>query len=336
MLIYLIDFDGKIENLALMRLSSYWKSQGAIVKLFKGTECPNLFESPDKVYISCLFRWNRAAAFELSYDWGEKAEIGGTGINIHATLPEEISKQQPDYSLYPTTKAIGFISRGCPQRCPWCVVPEKEGMLQRVSTASEIVGEFRDAIFLDNNFLALVNYKKDLEWLAKHKIKIDFNQGLDARLITEETAELLSDCKWLQGLRIALDSEHQISSVENALNLLDKAGYNTKKVTVFTLIGFSGFKSDVTRLLIAHKWHTNVFPMGFRDIDTGEEPANGWDKKLYKKFRRLIIRLPKSTSVWSDFESAISGYKNQPDSVACNNNIHKADQVPSCQLSWLN
>ncbi len=307
MLIYVIDFDGKIGNLALMRISTYWKAQGASVKLFRGAERPNLFESPDKVYISCLFRWNQNKAIELSREWGKNAIVGGTGIDIFLSLPKEIDRMSPDFSLYPTTRALGFISRGCPRQCPWCVVPKKEGALQRVSTAKNIVGDFKQATFLDNNFLALPDHQKDLMWLAEHKIKIDFNQGLDARLITAETAKLLAACKWIIGPRISLDSDHQIPAVENALSLLDKAKYNIKKATVFVLIGFNGFVSDVVRLNKAHEWETNVFPMGFRDIETGQEPANGWNIAGYKKFKRLIIRLPHAKSVWSDLNTWANG-----------------------------
>lgn len=307
MLVYLIDFDGKIGNLALMRLSTYWKSQGATVKLFKGAERPNLFEQPDKVFISCIFRWNKSAAEMLAKEWNGLAEIGGTGVDITKELPAHVAVCKPDFFIYPVTRAIGFISRGCFRKCPWCVVPKKEGNIHRVSTAAEITGTFTESIFIDNNFLALPDHPKDLEWLAEHKIKIDFNQGLDARLITQETAELLATCKWLQGPRISLDSLHQIPSIENALSLLEKAGCSSRKVTVFTLIGFDGIKSDVERLRKAHEWNTNVFPMGFRNLETGEEPANGWDKTLYKKYRRLIIRMPQSKSVWNDFEKEVGG-----------------------------
>jgi len=310
MLVYLIDFDGKIENLALMRLSTYWKAQGATVKLFKGEERPNLFEQPNKVFISCVFRWNREKALELKAAWNGKAEIGGTGVDITKTLPDDVMKCSPDFSLYPSMQAIGFISRGCFRKCPWCVVPEKEGNIHRVSTASEVAGDFKEVLFLDNNFLALPDHAKDLEWLAEHKVKIDFNQGLDARLITKENAKLLAACKWLQGPRISLDSLHQISSIENALSLLSDAGCSPRKVTVFTLIGFDGLKSDITRLLKAHEWNTNVFPMGYRNLETGEEPANEWPLKLYKKYRRLIIRMPQSKSVWSDFQQEVVNGKN--------------------------
>jgi len=79
MLIWLIDLDGKIENLALMRLSAWHKTQRNAVRLKMGAAYPELFEIPDRVYISCIFRWNRFDAQHLAESWGDRAELGGSG-----------------------------------------------------------------------------------------------------------------------------------------------------------------------------------------------------------------------------------------------------------------
>jgi hypothetical protein len=305
MIIWLIDYDGKIENLALMRLSAYHKRMGDTVRLKFNNAYPELFETPDKIYISCLFRWNRKAAQQLADAWNGKAEIGGTGIDLAKRLPLAISDCQPDYDLYGNQRAIGFISRGCIRKCPWCVVPTKEGKLCRESTAQKIVKNHSEALFLDNNFLALPDYSADLEWLAKHQIAIDFNQGLDARLVTEGAAKLLAKCKWLTGPRLALDSLSQIKAVDLALSRLKNAGISPTRVFLFILIGFDGLESDVERLLFAHEWNVNAFPMGYRDLETGEEPAIGWNRKFYNKYRRLIIRMPHAKSVWNDFKKEV-------------------------------
>lgn len=306
MRVWLVDFDGKMENLALMRLSTYHKQRGDSVVLKHGAHPPELWDVPDKVYVSCLFRWNRNRAIEYVNGWGGRAIAGGTGVDIYSTLPEEVSNCSPDYSLYGGNRAIGFISRGCIRKCPWCVVWRKEGELKRVSTAEEVVGNHSEAVFLDNNFLALSNHCGDLEWLAQHEIAVDFNQGLDARLVTSENVDLLAQCSWPSFLRIALDSLSQLSSVDMALTLLSDAGIPSSKVMVFCLIGFSGLESDVKRLLYLREKYVNVFPMGYRDLDTGEEPAKGWDRQLYKKYRRLICRLPRTRTVWEDFEREVT------------------------------
>lgn len=301
-LIWLVDYDGKIENLALMRLSTWHKRQGDIVRLKHGAAWPELFEMPDKVYISCLFRWHKKEASLLATSWDGRGSIGGTGVDVSKTLLPEIENCSPDYDLYGKNRAIGFISRGCIRKCPWCVVPQKEGRLRRVNTAKEITGDFKESLFLDNNFLALPDYYKDLEWLAQKQIAIDFNQGLDARLITKDTAKLLATCKWLTGPRLALDSINQIKAVDKALTVLKNANIAPSQIFLFILIGFDGLESDIERLRFAYNWRVAMFPMGYRDLRTGKEPARGWPVDLYYKYRRLMIRLPHSKSVFKDLE----------------------------------
>lgn len=308
--IWLVDFDGKIENLALMRLSTYHKAQGNTVRLKRGAAYPELWEMPDKVYISCIFRWNRRDALALAKAWGDRVEIGGTGVDVHSTLPPEAATTPPDYELYGGQRAIGFISRGCPRRCPWCIVPKKEGALHRVSTAREIVGDRQEALFLDNNFLALDDFESDLDWLAFQEIKVDFNQGLDARLVTESAAQFLAACKWKtpggEKVRLALDTIGQKQTVEQAINYLEYAGMRRNQIFVYCLIGHDGVESDIDRLLFLRSLGVRVFPIGYRDNGTGDQPATGWDLKLYKKYRRLIIRMPFAKSVWKDFEHEVA------------------------------
>jgi len=302
-LVWLVDYDGKEENLALMRLATYHKQQGDMVKLKRGKAWPELFETPDRVYISCLFRWHRRGALRLAEAWGDKAEIGGSGVNVEKILPSNVAVCKPDYELYGENRAIGFISRGCPNKCPWCLVSRKEGKLKRVSTAQEIVGNFQEAEFLDNNFLALSDCAEDLEWLAKEQIIIDFNQALDVHQMAADKARLLAACKWPStGIRFALDSPSQKVPLARTVSLLEEAGIRAAHVFVYVLIGYSGLESDIDRLLFARSLGVRAFPMGFRDIDTGEEPARGWNREMYKRYRRLIIRIPHAKSMWDQFK----------------------------------
>lgn len=309
MIVWLVGYDGKIENLALMRLSAYHKARGDTVRLKRGDAYPELFESPDLVYISCLFRWNRQRALNLAKAWNGRAIIGGTGVDIETLLPAYVGSRL-DYSLYGNDRAIGFISRGCIRKCPWCIVPGKEGGLKRIETARDIVGKRKEAIFLDNNFLALDDHLDDLVWLVDNNVAIDFNQGLDARLITPENAGLLAWCKWAtpghKTVRLALDFDSQIPAVDRAFRLLEREGIQPSSIFVYCLIGFSGLESDVKRLRFLRSWNASVFPMGYRDIETGEEPATGWEWRLYQKYRRLLCRMPHASLVWQDFERELT------------------------------
>lgn len=305
MLVWLVDYDGKMENLALMKLSMYHKVLGDTVKLKFGNAFPELFEKPDLIYISCLFRWNCLGALRLAGTWGDKAVIGGSGVDIEKTLPEEVEAVCPDYSLYGRNRAIGFLSRGCIRNCPWCIVRKKEGKLRRVAKPWEIVNGFEDVVFLDNNHLALPDHCDDLRWLAENEIVTDFNQGTDARLITDENAALFAACKWGvpggQTVRLALDHIGQIGAIGSAIKKLNSAGILSYKIFVYALIGYTGLKDDIERLMFLRNQGVSVFPMGYRNLITGEEPATGWDRRLYKKYRRLICRMPFAKSVWEDF-----------------------------------
>lgn len=317
MKVWLIDLDGKMENLALMRLSAWHKQRGDTVVLKRcanrrgvdfSQALPPLWGTPDKVYVSCIFRWHEQQAIQFQSLWNGRATLGGTGIDIETKLPPEIADEPVDYSLYGRQRVVGFITRGCNNRCPWCVVWRKEGQLHRVATAQELLQanpEATEAIFLDNNILQLQSdCLPDLAFLADAGIPIDFNQGLDAKFVTHEVAEHLAACKWVYGPRLALDSDSRTEIVKQAVHRLERAGIPSSKITVFVLIGYSGFQSDRDRLLTIRELGCNAFPMGYRDLLTGEEPANGWDRKLYQKYRRLIIRLPQAKSVWRDFRNA--------------------------------
>ena len=140
MKIGLIDVDGHSghPNLALMRLSAYHKANGDSVAWWNG------FEEYDRVYMSKVF------TFTPDIDTVIRAKEvirGGTGYKIYDSLPEEIESTYPDYSIYPNFKAaIGFLTRGCIRKCPWCIVPKKEGGNQTGSHmgTNQTAGQQRD------------------------------------------------------------------------------------------------------------------------------------------------------------------------------------------------
>ena len=296
MKVSLLDLDGKMENLALMRLSAYHKSLGDEVSLTRLRGKVSCSVEADAVFVSCLFSWNKSKANFLRRKL--RATVGGTGYDLEATVPDV----EPDYSLYGEDRAVGFISRGCENRCPWCVVWRKEGGLHRVSTAESIIGARKEAIFLDNNFLALPDHLSDLEWLVSSRTSFDFNQGLDAAFITPENAALLKNCRRSARIRLALDSVNRIPVVEQAVRILKDAGFSRWGISVYVLVGFAGLKSDLQRLFACREMGVDVFPMSFRDLRTGNEPMRGWNPRLYRKYVRFLTRMPQSTETWGQLE----------------------------------
>jgi len=214
MKILLVDVDSKIPNLALMKLSTYHKSLGDSIELLKlnlpGYPHNRKFKSVDakgfdKVYVSTIFTVNQSKYEILNND---NVEYGGTGYDLTVKLSQEIDDLPEDYSIYPDNNiSYGYITRGCIRNCSFCFVPKKEGKLSYYNDWQKILQEGHKQIkFLDNNFLAYENHKEILQELIDAKVKVEFNQGLDIRLIDEENSELLKKLKYGDKYTFAFDN----------------------------------------------------------------------------------------------------------------------------------
>jgi len=228
MKIGLIDVDGhNFPNLALMKISAYHKKLRD--KVYWAT-----IDKYDMTYMGKVFTFTP----EFTMGFAEYGKIirGGTGYDYNS-LPKEIDDQCPDYSIYPQfTEAYGFLTRGCPNKCSWCIVPDKEGTIRPYSDIEEFIDGRRIAILMDNNVLASDHGLQQIEKIIKLGIKIDFNQGLDARLITDEIAQLLSRVKWYKPIRMACDTIAQIPHIEKATKLLRKHGATPSNYFVYVLV----------------------------------------------------------------------------------------------------
>lgn len=218
MRIGLVSVDGhNFPNFALMKLSAYHKSQGDSVEW-----ADPLFGDYDRVYMSKIFTFTP----DNTDIWDCEVVKGGTGYDIASKLPDEVDCLQPDYSIYPnidTKTSYGFLTRGCPRSCKWCVVPLKEGKVKPYMDIDEITqnGKRPNVVLMDNNVLSSEYGLEQIGIAAKRGYRLDFNQGLDARLITEDIAKLLASCKWIRYIRVACDHEAQIPYIERALNMLE-------------------------------------------------------------------------------------------------------------------
>ena len=182
MKIGLIDVDGhNYPNLALMKLSAWHKSMGDTVEWY------DIFGEYDRVYMSKVF--THTADYGLAIPNAKEIVRGGTGYDVTSRLPEQAEKVVPDYSLYPYIDhktAYGFLTRGCIRKCPWCIVPKKEGSVYPYQDVEEIAVDGRTRLILmDNNILAAGEYGlQQLQKIIDHGYKVDFNQAMDARLVT--------------------------------------------------------------------------------------------------------------------------------------------------------
>lgn len=229
--ILLVDVDSKIPNLALMKISTYYKQQGCLVELRKigysyyphNKNCMVFVDEYDKVFVSTIFKINVG---RISFVGNSEIVKGGVGYDLTNKLSEQIESLEPDYSLYPDNNfSYGFITRGCIRNCDFCVVRKKEGLIHQVNTISNIV-KHKKVKFLDNNILAFNRHLDILKELKEKKIRCQFNQGLDIRLINDNNAKLLSELKYLGEYIFAFDNIMDKNKIEKGLYILKK--YITK------------------------------------------------------------------------------------------------------------
>ena len=193
MKIGLIDVDGhNFPNLALMKISAWHKAQGDTVEW-----CLPL-DHYDIVYQSKVFDETYSPDIEWT-PMADKVIKGGTGYGLDNKLPDEIEHLYPDYSIYPElTKdtAYGFLTRGCPRGCKFCIVADKEGRRSiKVADLSEFWRGQKNIVLLDPNILACRQHPDLLQQLIDSKACVDFTQGLDIRLTTEANILLLNQVK---------------------------------------------------------------------------------------------------------------------------------------------
>lgn len=259
MKIGLVDVDGHAKkkkwgatiypNLALAKIARYWRNRGGQISW------ASPMEHYDIVYMSKVFNFSPDDTY--IYD-ADKIIKGGTGYDPLSQLPDEIDRLQPDYSIYPNIPkdtAYGFLTRGCPNKCRWCVVPKKEGAIRPYMDVDEIAIEGRrKLVLMDNNILAAGDYCiQQLQKIIERGYRVDFNQALDARLVTDEIAQLLAKVKWLDNnrIRFGCDTHGQIAECERAMNMINRYGF-TGQYFLYTMLT-SDFRECYER--ITYWWH---------------------------------------------------------------------------------
>lgn len=272
----LLAVDSNYPNLALMKISSYHKARGDKVDWY------NPFDLYDKVYMAKVFSFTEDYLQYITN--ADCVEKGGTGYDIRKVLPVEIDRMQPDYSIYPqidSKTAYGFLTRGCPNRCKWCVVPEKEGKIAPYMDIEEIaVNGRKNIILMDNNILASDYGLQQIEKIISMGVRVDFNQGLDARLVTNDIARLLAKVKWIKRIRFGCDTPGQIAECERATALIDKYGY--KGEYFFYCILLHDFKESFERVNHWRNKGRRFLPHAqpYRDLSNPRQIIPQWQKDL--------------------------------------------------------
>lgn len=220
----------KYPNYALMKISAWHKAQGDEVEWW------NAERQYERVYSSKIFDFTPA-----NTDLPVSTIRGGSGypdIPIGQELPTEIDRMYPDYSIYPECDyAIGYLTRGCPNRCRWCCVPFKEGQIRPYRLWQEVVRPDTDKLVLmDNNILACNHGIEQLESLIGSGYRIDLNQGMDARLVDDHIARILARLKWFRFIRFSCDQKSQIEPIRQAIELLGRYGVKPYRIFIYLLV----------------------------------------------------------------------------------------------------
>lgn len=275
-MIGLVDVDGgKFPNYALMKIARYYRELGEEVEWANP-----MFGNYDKVYASKIFTFSPDFSEVLNCE----IERGGTGYDLRKELPSEIDALQPDYSIYPHIDkkvAYGFLTRGCPNKCAWCVVPKKEGAVRPYRDVEEIAVDGRtNLILMDNNVLASDYGLAQIEKIINKGYRVDFNQALDARLVTEDIAQLLAKVRWLKEIRFGCDTPKQIGECERAMAMIDKHRGRPAQYALYTMIN-NDIREAVYRLsYFRDNPRVCVVAQPFRDFNNPAQIIPQWQKDM--------------------------------------------------------
>jgi len=291
--IRLTQIDGKLPNLALMKMSHFFKSQGYNVH-FSERLHRDLFEPDyDQVYGSSIFKFSEKAreTFKREFPF---CFIGGTGSDNLETVEELIGVDEYenyDYSIYPDFKhSIGFTQRGCRLKCKFCVVPTKEGKNVSLNSIHDIwrPNTEKKIHLLDNDFFGAPNWQDVANEIIDGNFKICLNQGINVRLINEEACEYLSRMQYYDDsftkrvLYTAWDNLKDGDIFFRGVDMLEKAGISPKRLMVYMLIGYD--KNET--------WE-RIFDRFNRMVARGIMPypmVYDHTNKELKKFQRWVIR----------------------------------------------
>ncbi|MFA5307359.1 MAG: hypothetical protein WC365_07970 [Candidatus Babeliales bacterium] len=258
----LIQVDGKLPNLALLKLDKFYSDQG------------------------CQVTYIDISSHQFDQIFASKIFIAGSGYDLQAKLPPEIEEVKPDYEKFNLNYSFGFTSRGCVRGCEFCIVQPKEGYFHEVSY--EWTNGEKRVLLLDNNFFLSKIWKEKLQHFIDTKTKVCFNQGLDIRLIDEEKAEMLSKVLYYDDqfktrrLYFAFDKPEVEPILAEKIAILGRYGIKQSHLMFFFIVNFNTtHEQDYHRFEVLDKLGTKPYPMCYQK----------WTApKITKDFLRWINR----------------------------------------------
>lgn len=274
----LLQADGKLPNLALMKIAAYHEDKGDSVAWYNGI----LFASQyDKIYVSKIFDFTELPQLP------ENAIVGGTGIDFKNVLPMEIEAMQPSYSLYPNCDYhIGFSMKGCRFSCSFCCVPLKEGKPYKYNSIDQILINPKGGkklVLLDNDFFGTGDWEINLNRIIELDLKVCFSQGLNIRILTQRQADLLAQCKYYnlhftkRYLTFAWDRFKDKDDILKGIERCDNAGITRDRLQFFVLIGYDTTpEEDLHRIEAIREWGCTPFVMPYNKFNEYQKRFARW------------------------------------------------------------
>lgn len=250
-MIRITQIDGKLPNVALMKLSHWHKAQGHEVHVTRNLGRDLFDPAYDSVYGSAIFTCFGTERLERFVKAWPEAIVGGTGTTSSATVEQTIGADEYehlDYTGWPDFEhSIGFTQRGCRLKCKFCVVPAKEGKNRSTNTIAGIWrGDPwpRTILLLDNDFFGQQEWRERIAEIRAGDFRVCFSQGINVRMVTDEVAEALatirySDTKFSRRrLYTAWDNLHDERVFFTGVDRLEKAGVPPTNLMAYMLVGY--------------------------------------------------------------------------------------------------
>jgi hypothetical protein len=335
MKIRLLQLDGKTPNIALMRLAHYHKQKGDEVLFHHADSVTSVhsdnFGSGDRIYASTIFTRTKPLVGRLLMNRPD-AIVGGTGFDapplfISSLEAKGVHSLEQDYSIYPNyQQSIGFTQRGCRLKCEFCVVPLKEGKVKSERSIWQIWRGYpwpKELVLLDNDFFGQSDWRGRVKDIREGGFKVCFNQGINARCITDEAAEAIASVNYRDDqmkdkrLYTAWDNREDEERLFTGLKRLVKYGVKPDHIMVYMLCGYWPGETQQDREYRRRR---------LRDFGCRPYPMVYNKTKELIGFQRWVIRRADLKCSWEDFVAA--GYRPEKVGIMIEKEGGEIGQIP--------
>jgi hypothetical protein len=298
MRIAIIDIESRIFNTAYMQIATYYKLGGHIVEFWDPKRYPMAYGLFDKIFCSSLFTYTDKSFVPLG------VTCGGTGYDVKSRLPKLIEECELDYSIYPDCrKSFLWFSRGCPRKCPWCVVPEKEGKIRPVQLKNlNPQGEY--IVVCDNSFFANPEWAEAIICLQHLNQPLDF-QGIDVRTITRAQVLVLARLRHYKRIKFAWDVPAEEGKVIEGIGRMLRY-IRPWQLMCYVLVGFSSTRQeDLHRIKVLRHLGIDPYVMPFDKQDLYQRALARYvnNKRIFKKatwtdYWQQVLKMEKAGRGW--------------------------------------